>query len=156
MPVLALGFSRSFRSRPLSLRSNSPSKSGWHDLRGKVEEVAEEGDSFVRAEVPIIVSPVVGFRHVSAGPQGLHRLDDLEVGYALELWVLGSVEILLGYHNTLLEEVLVDRHPVLLRYQHLWAFNQSKTWQDVFARLTKSVEECMKPPVTDLRSRFPF
>ena len=71
----------------------------------------------------------------------LHRLDDLEVGYALELRVLGSVEILLGYHNTLLEEVLVDRHPVLLRYQHLWAFNQTKTWQDVFARLTKSVEE---------------
>ena len=32
--------------------------------------------------------------------------------------MLGGVEVLLGDHDALLEEVLVDRHAVLLGHQH--------------------------------------
>lgn len=39
--------------------------------------------------------------------------DDLKVGH-IELGVLGGVEILLGHHHTLLEQVFVDQNQILL------------------------------------------
>ena len=42
----------------------------------------------------------------------------LKVGNGVKLIVLGLVEVLLGNHNTLLEEVLIDGDSVLLGHQH--------------------------------------
>ena len=42
----------------------------------------------------------------------------LKVRDLLQLGVLGGVEVLLGHHHSLLEEVLVDGNAVLLRHQH--------------------------------------
>ena len=43
--------------------------------------------------------------------------DDLKVGH-VKLWMLGGVEVLLGDHHALLEEVLVDQDQILLGHQH--------------------------------------
>ena len=42
----------------------------------------------------------------------------LQVGHVLQLRVGGQVEVLLGDHDTLLEEVLIHRLSVLLRDEH--------------------------------------
>lgn len=46
-----------------------------------------------------------------------HRLDDLKVR-DLQLWVPGCVEVFLGHHDALFEEVFVDSDAVLLGHQH--------------------------------------
>ena len=67
---------------------------------------------------PVVVAPGVALRHQLAGLEALHELDDLQVGHGLDVRVLGGVVVLLGPQHTLLEEVLVHRHAVLLGDQH--------------------------------------
>jgi hypothetical protein len=47
------------------------------------------------------VSPSVTLRDILLGGQGLHHLDDGEVGDSLDFWVLGEVEVLLGEKDAL-------------------------------------------------------
>jgi hypothetical protein len=47
------------------------------------------------------VSPSVTLGDILLGGQGLHHLDDGEVGDSLDFWVLGEVEVLLGEKNAL-------------------------------------------------------
>jgi len=68
-------------------------------------------------QVPVVVSPGEALLDVLLGLKALHELDDLEVGH-IDLRVLGGIEILLGVQHTLLEEILVNLHAVLLRNQH--------------------------------------
>lgn len=67
---------------------------------------------------PVEVAPGKLFLHEAAGLQGLHGLDDVQVGDGLQLGVLGRVEVLLGHHDSLLEEVLIDGDTMLLGHKH--------------------------------------
>jgi hypothetical protein len=67
---------------------------------------------------PVVVAPRVTLGDELAGLEALHELDDLQVRHGLDVRVLGGVEVLLGPQDTLLEEVLVHRHAVLLGDQH--------------------------------------
>ena len=72
---------------------------GGDNLGGEVEELTEVDDSLV-GEVPIVPLPTKLLPDVSAGTQGLHGLDDLEVG-DLKVVVLGGIEILGGDEDSL-------------------------------------------------------
>lgn len=50
--------------------------------------------------------------------KGLHCFDYMQVGNCFQFRVLGSVEILLGHHDTFLEKVLIDGDAVLLWHKH--------------------------------------
>jgi hypothetical protein len=63
------------------------------------------------------VTPGETLLDVLLGLEALHELDNLEIGH-IDLRVLGGIEILLGIQHTLLEQILVDLHTVLLRNQH--------------------------------------
>jgi len=63
------------------------------------------------------VTPGEALLDVLLGLEALHELDNLEIGH-IDLRVLGGIEILLGIQHTLLEQILVDLHTVLLRNQH--------------------------------------
>lgn len=52
----------------------------------------------------------------------LNSLNNVQVRN-IQLGVLGSMEILLGYENSLPEEVLINFNTVLLWHQHLEAEN---------------------------------
>jgi len=88
-----------------------------HDLGGKVEEVTEILDSLIR-QVPVVVSPGELLGDHTLGFQGLASLDDVKVGNALQLLMFGRKVILLGDHDSLLEEVLVNGDSVLFGHQH--------------------------------------
>merc|ERR1719341_1007471 len=72
-----------------------PLQGGGHNLWGQVEVVTEVLDTLV-GQVPVVMSPCK----------------------LLLLGVLGGVEVLLGNHHSLLEEVLIDGHAILLGHQH--------------------------------------
>ena len=98
-----------------------------------MQVVAQVLDTLV-SEAPVVVSPGKLLLYVSTRLQGGQRLDDLnkngkiallrttilylEVGHSLQLGVLGSVEVLLGHHDSLFEQMFVDGHSVLLGHQH--------------------------------------
>ncbi len=63
------------------------------------------------------MAPCEALLHVLLGLEALHKLDDLKVGH-IDLRVLGGIEILLGIQNALLEQILVNLHPILLGDQH--------------------------------------
>jgi hypothetical protein len=48
----------------------------------------------------------------------LHGLNDMKVGNGLQFWVFWCVEVLLGYHNSFLEEEFVDGQTSFLGHQH--------------------------------------
>ena len=50
---------------------------------------------------PVVVAPREALGDKLAGDEALHELDDLEVGHALDLRVLGQVEVLLSVTNAL-------------------------------------------------------
>lgn len=58
------------------------------------------------------------FLDEAARLQGLHGLDDVQVGNVLQLGVLGQIEVLLGDHDSLLEEELVDGDTMRLGHKH--------------------------------------
>merc|ERR1719400_779110 len=91
---------------------------GGDNLRGQVEVVPQVLNALV-CKVPVIVAPGELLLHIPTGLKASKSLDHLQVGDRFELRVLGGVEILLGHHHSLLEEVLVDGHTVLLGHQHL-------------------------------------
>ncbi len=63
------------------------------------------------------MTPGEALLDVLLGFEALHELDNLEIGH-IDLRVLGGIEILLGIQHTLLEQILIDLHTVLLRNQH--------------------------------------
>jgi hypothetical protein len=63
------------------------------------------------------VTPGEALLDVLLGLEALHELDNLQIGH-IDLRVLGGIEILLGIQHTLLEQILIDLHTVLLRNQH--------------------------------------
>lgn len=64
------------------------------------------------------MSPRELFLDVSTRFQGLHGLDNMEVGDLFQFGVFRGMEVLLGHHNTLFEKVLVNGDPALLGHQH--------------------------------------
>lgn len=64
------------------------------------------------------MSPSELFSDKTLGLKGLHCFDYMQVGNCFQFWVLGSVEILLGHHDTFLKKVLIDRDAVLLWHKH--------------------------------------
>lgn len=67
---------------------------------------------------PVKVAPGKLFLDEAARLQGLHGLDDVQVGHVLQLRMLRSVGVLLGHHNSLLEEELIDGDAMLLGHKH--------------------------------------
>jgi len=88
-----------------------------HYLWRQMKEIPQILDAFV-GEIPVEVTPRELLLHVTPALQRLQRLNHVEVRDLLERRVFGCVEVLLGHHHALLEEVLVDRNPVLLGHQH--------------------------------------
>merc|ERR1712107_440931 len=86
---------------------------GGDNLRGQMKVVPQVLNALV-CKVPVIVTPGKLLLHIPTGLEASQSLDHLQVGDRFELRVLGGVEILLGHHHSLLEEVLVDGHTVLL------------------------------------------
>jgi hypothetical protein len=70
---------------------------------------------------------------VLLGLEALHELDDLQVGH-IDLGVLGGIEVLLGVQDALLEEILVNLHPVLLGNQHGACLRSPLRTRDGFAK----------------------
>ena len=68
--------------------------------------------------LPVIVAPGKLFLDEAARLQGLHGLDDVQVGHGLQLRMLRSVGVLLGHHDALLEEELIDGNAMLLGHKH--------------------------------------
>merc|ERR1711962_513918 len=92
-------------------------KGGWHDLRWKVKIVSEVLNSLV-GQVPIVVPPCEVLTHVTTRFEGLHGLDYFQVSHFLQFVVLGEVEVLESYHDSIFEEVLVNGYTVFLRDNH--------------------------------------
>lgn len=116
----AAGSARFVRGTSLAragLGTSGALQSRRHDLRGKMEEVAEVLDTLV-GQVPVVVSPGKLLGDHSLGFERLTRFDDVKVGDTLQFLVLRREVVLLGDHHTLLEEVLENGDSVLLRHQH--------------------------------------
>lgn len=47
------------------------------------------------------MSPSITLGDILLGGQGLHELDDSEIGHSLDFWVLGEVEVLLSKEDAL-------------------------------------------------------
>ena len=73
---------------------------GGNDLRGQVQDAAQVLDPFV-GQKPVVVPPGEALGDVLFRFQGLHELDDLEVGDTGDLRVLGEVEVLLSEEDAL-------------------------------------------------------
>jgi len=71
-----------------------------HAVIREVEELAEVGDA-VRLEEPVVVLPRVLVAHELAGGQGLHELEDGQVGHVLHLGVLTKVLVVASNHDTI-------------------------------------------------------
>lgn len=78
-----------------------------HNLRGEVQELAEVGETLVGEGVVVPLPRELGL-DVALGGEGLHGLDDLEVADLGQVGVRGTVKVLGGDKDTLLEEGLVD------------------------------------------------
>jgi len=88
------------------------------DLAGKVEELPEVVQTLGGEGVVVPLPRELGLDE-SLGGQGLHGLDDLQVSDVGDIGVSGSVEVLLGDHDSLLEEGFVDGPSVLLGDKHI-------------------------------------
>ena len=77
-----------------------------NNLGRNVEVFSEVGESLIGEGVVVPLPRELGLDE-SLGSEGLHGLDDFEVSDG-HVGVLGSVEVLGGNEDTLLEEVLVD------------------------------------------------
>merc|ERR1712072_124959 len=88
------------------------------NLLGKVEVLTEVLDALV-GEVPVVPLPAELLSDVPTGLQGSQQLNHVDVldGELLVI-VLGLVAVLLGNHDTLFEEVVVDDLAVLFRDEH--------------------------------------
>ena len=82
----------------------------------QVQFASQERQTFVGEDV-VVVLPAEGRLDVAFAVQGLHRLDDLQVGH-LKVLVFGRIEVLLRDKDAVLEERFVDQFPVLLRDKH--------------------------------------
>merc|ERR1719370_590483 len=111
--LITTGPGSSSTSRPGVSTRQSALEGGGDNLGGQVEVVPQVLDTLV-GEVPVVVTPCELFLHIPTGLQAGQGLDHLEVGNGFELRMLRGVEILLSHHHTLLEEVLIDGHTVLL------------------------------------------
>jgi hypothetical protein len=86
------------------------------DVLGQVEELAQVLDALV-GQVPVVVLPGEAFGDVAARGQRLQSLDHVQIGHG-QLRVLNGHRVLLGHHDALGEQVLVDGNAVLLWHQH--------------------------------------
>ena len=91
-------------------------ESSGNDLGGKVEVLAEVVNALRGEDIVVVLPREVGSEETPRG-QRLASLDDEQV-LDVEVLVLGSVEVLLGDEDTLLEEVLVDDAPIGLGNDH--------------------------------------
>merc|ERR1712124_17146 len=89
-----------------------------NDLLGEVQVRTEVLDTLV-GEVPVVPLPTELLSDVPAGLQGSQQLNDVDVlDGELLVSVLGFVAVLLGNHDTLFEEVVVNDLAVLLGDEH--------------------------------------
>lgn len=58
------------------------------------------------------------FLDEATGLERLHGLDDVQVGDVLQLGVLGGIGVLLGHHDSLLEEELIDGDTMRFGHKH--------------------------------------
>lgn len=77
--------------------------------------MAEEEEAW---NLPVEVTPSKLLGDQTLGEEGLHCLDDMQIGNCLQFGVLGGVEVLLRHHDSLLEEELIDLVSVLLWHKH--------------------------------------
>lgn len=100
--VTSKGTTRAVSSRAVTCRAGSRLgllQGGGDDVVWQVQVCAEELDTLV-GEVPVVVSPVELLGDVATGLEGLHLLEDMQVGH-VKLDVLGSKGGVLCHHNTL-------------------------------------------------------
>jgi hypothetical protein len=90
-------------------------QSGRHDLRRQVEVITEILDILV-SKVPMKMSPGKLFLHIASRLERLSGFHDMKTGHILvcQLCVLGHVDILLGYHRSLLKKEFINGNPVLV------------------------------------------
>lgn len=91
----------------LRLRTGSALQRRRHNLRGQMQVRPQVLNALV-GQIPVVVAPGELLLDEVLRLQRLHRLDDVQVRDGFQLRVLRSIEVLLGYENSLLEEVLVD------------------------------------------------
>lgn len=87
----------------------------WHDHKNTTLAI--------RLKPPVFATSVLRFSICWCPGPHLHGLHYVQVGHVLvsQLGVLGQMHILLGHHDALLEEELIDSNAVLLGHQHLQA-----------------------------------
>mmetsp|Transcript_39581 Transcript_39581/g.67410 ORF Transcript_39581/g.67410 Transcript_39581/m.67410 type:complete len:223 (+) Transcript_39581:54-722(+) len=90
---------------------------GGDDLGGKGQVSAEVFDA-LGGEVAVVVLPAEGGADVSSGLEGLHEVEDLEVGASLDVGVGGADGVLLDDEDSLAEEVGEDSDAVGLGDEH--------------------------------------
>lgn len=76
---------------------------------------------------PVEVAPGELFLDEATGLERLHGLDDVQVGDVLQLGVLGGIGVLLGHHDSLLEEELIDGDTMRLGHKHPVAGREENT-----------------------------
>lgn len=76
---------------------------------------------------PVEVAPGELFLDEATGLERLHGLDDVQVGDVLQLGVLGGIGVLLGHHDSLLEEELIDGDTMRLGHKHPVAGREGDT-----------------------------
>jgi hypothetical protein len=91
---------------PLSVRNLKAGKDNWGKQQSKNMHPETIWDRLqLQAKLlhnpPVVVAPGEALSDVLLGVEGLHQLDDLQVGHIQLIGVLGLVEVLLGLQDTL-------------------------------------------------------
>ena len=85
---------------------------GGHDLLRQVQVFAQVFNAIV-GQVPVVVLPGEAFGDVAARRQRLQCFDDVQIWHG-HFRVIHRVEVLLGNHDALGEQVFVDGRAVFL------------------------------------------
>ena len=88
---------------------------------GRQGKVSTKVLNSLRGEVAVVVLPREGDTDVSLGLEGLHEVENLEVGGSLDVGVGGGDGVLLDDANSLTEEVGEDSDAVGLGDEHGWS-----------------------------------
>mmetsp|Transcript_25670 Transcript_25670/g.48916 ORF Transcript_25670/g.48916 Transcript_25670/m.48916 type:complete len:234 (-) Transcript_25670:536-1237(-) len=90
---------------------------GRHNLRRKAKVSSEVLDALL-GEVAVVVLPAEGATDESTGEEGLHEVENLEVGASLDVGVGGADGVLLDDEDSLTEEVREDSDAVGFGDEH--------------------------------------
>mmetsp|Transcript_8943 Transcript_8943/g.26858 ORF Transcript_8943/g.26858 Transcript_8943/m.26858 type:complete len:241 (-) Transcript_8943:2-724(-) len=88
-----------------------------HHVGRVVEVILQILNTLIGQEI-IVVLPAEDLGHVLPRLQTLHQLEHVQVRH-VHILVSRRIEILLRHHHTILKQLLVHLHTVLLRNQHL-------------------------------------